>query len=81
MAEIFKDGQGLDFSVKIGAESEQLPDGCSFVSAKISLNDKTVGSAGVIGPVRMDYKKVISVLDQINKLVEKILSGNKIEDE
>jgi heat-inducible transcriptional repressor len=81
IAQIFKDGQGLDFSVKIGAESEQLPDGCSFVSAKISLNDKTVGSAGVIGPVRMDYKKVISVLDQINKLVEKIITGGKKEDE
>ena len=74
LATMFSDSEGLDFSVKIGAESQGLPDGCSCVSAKISLNEKTLGSAGVIGPIRMDYKKVISVLDQINKVVEKILT-------
>lgn len=74
LAQMFAQNDGLDFSVKIGAETEGLPDGCSCVSAKISLNEKTLGSAGVIGPIRMDYKKVISVLDQINKVVEKIMS-------
>lgn len=75
LAQMFAESEGLDFSVKIGSESKGLPDGCSCVSAKISLNEKTLGSAGVIGPVRMDYKKVISVLDQINKVIEKIISG------
>ncbi len=77
IARMFGGASGVDFSVKIGAESEQLPDGCSFVSAKISLNEKTLGSAGVIGPVRMDYQKVISVLDQINKLIEKVLLNDE----
>ena len=81
LAEMFNGSDGLDFSVKIGAESEGLPDGCSFVSAKISLNEKTLGSAGVIGPVRMDYKKVISVLDQINKLVEKVLGNDETHED
>lgn len=80
LAQIFSENEGLDFSVKIGAESESLPDGCSCISAKISLNEKTLGSAGVIGPVRMDYKKVISVLDQINKVVEKIISNDEERD-
>ena len=81
LAQMFNDSDGLDFSVKIGTESEGLPDGCSCVSAKISLNEKTLGSAGVIGPIRMDYKKVISVLDQINKVVEKIMTEDDPKNE
>lgn len=81
LAEMFSGNEGLDFSVKIGTENDGLPDGCSFVSAKISLNEKTLGSAGVIGPIRMDYKKVISVLDQINKLVERVLGNDDANDD
>lgn len=76
LAELFaSDDEKNEFSVKIGGDEGEsnLPEGCSLVTAKIALNDKVSGSAGVIGPVRMNYKKVVSVLDHISKLLDNIL--------
>lgn len=68
-------GDGMELSIKIGREEDvNLPDGCSLVTAKIGLNNSSYGNIGVIGPVRMDYKKVVSVLDHMGRLIEKLLS-------
>lgn len=81
LAEIFGNPDGdIEFSVQIGQENQTLPEGCSAVSARISLNDKIHGSAGVIGPVRMNYKKVVSVLDHISKLLDNILGDDTKND-
>lgn len=79
LAEMFDSGEeDIEFTVKIGKEDDsQLPDGCSVVSAKINVKDKTLGSAGVIGPVRMDYGRVISILEHIGELLDKILSDDE----
>ena len=39
-----------------------LPDS-SFVVRPVTVDGKTVGAIGVIGPKRMDYKKVLASLD------------------
>lgn len=71
-------GDDIEFTVKIGKEEEsKLPEGCSVVSAKISVKDKALGSAGVIGPMRMDYGRVISILEHIGELLDKILSDDE----
>lgn len=70
--------EGIDFSIKIGEETG-IEDGCSIVSARLSVNEKTLGSAGVIGPVRMNYRKVIKVLEHINTLVAKVLTDDEEE--
>jgi heat-inducible transcriptional repressor len=63
----------LEVSIKIGKESTQSEDdNFSIVSARYAINGQDIGSAGVIGPVRMDYNKVISVLDYIGKTIDKI---------
>ena len=68
-------GDGMELSIKIGREEDvNLPDGCSLVTAKIGLNNSSYGNIGVMGPVRMDYKKVVSVLDHMGRLIEKLLS-------
>lgn len=46
-----------------GDGSELLPPDSSFVFYPISLDGKTRGAIGVIGPKRMDYKKVIANLE------------------
>lgn len=76
LAQMFtSDEDGMEMSIKIGREEEgNLPDGCSLVTAKIGINKGSIGNVGVIGPVRMDYKKVVSVLDHIGKLIEKLLN-------
>ena len=75
LADMFAEDNGMELNIKIGREEEQnLPDGCSLVTAKIGINKNSYGNIGVIGPVRMDYKKVVSVLDHIGKLIEKLLN-------
>lgn len=63
-------------TVKIGGENSELYD-YAVVSTKINIGEKVIGNAGVIGPVRMDYRKVISVLDYINKLILTLIEGKE----
>ena len=55
-------------TVKIGSE-ENAPEGCAVVTTRVSLGENVSGSIGVIGPVRMNYKKVLAVLDKISEII------------
>ena len=70
IAEIITNDGGADGSVtvKIGSE-ENAPEGCAVVTTRVSLGENVSGSIGVIGPVRMNYKKVLSVLDKISEII------------
>lgn len=60
-------------SISIGKENIiEDAKNCSVLSAVYSLGNKPLGTIGVIGPTRMQYSKVISLLSQ---LVE-IINGN-----
>ncbi len=50
---------------------------CAVVSAKYKINGQEVGHAGVIGPDRMDYKKVISVLKYVGHALSEIMENKK----
>jgi heat-inducible transcriptional repressor len=51
-------------SIIFGEEAQDIaPPGTGFVFHPISVGGKVVGAIGVIGPKRMDYKKVIASLD------------------
>ena len=70
MAQVFTDDGGQEgfVTVKIGS-SENAPEGCSVVTTRVALGHNIAGSIGVIGPVRMNYKKVLSVLDKISNII------------
>jgi heat-inducible transcriptional repressor len=54
--------QGIQ--IKIGTENmEDVINNCSIISATYHLDGKPVGTIGILGPTRMEYGKVISVLD------------------
>lgn len=76
---LLKDGSGMNFSVKIGggAGAEADLSDCAIVTANYSVGGKTVGTQGVIGPVRMDYPLVISVLDSISKIISSIPTNKR----
>jgi heat-inducible transcriptional repressor len=58
----------------IGEESGyQLLNGCSVVTAPYQVNEKVVGVLGVIGPTRMDYQRVIPVVDVTAKILSAAL--------
>lgn len=54
---------GPDVTVIIGSEN-RLADmqDCSFVTARYSVGDRVVGSIGVIGPTRMDYRRAVAAV-------------------
>ena len=66
--EILNSGLAKDINVYIGEENEQdaLKD-LSVVTFKHTVGNKDLGTIGIIGPKRMDYSKVISVMKYISK--------------
>ena len=68
MLDILDSGFAEDIKVYIGDENdnEELKD-FSIVTFKHSVGEKDVGTIGIIGPKRMNYSKVISVMKYISK--------------
>ena len=68
VADVLNNGLADDIKVYIGDENEQeqLKD-FSVVTFKHKVNGKDLGTIGIIGPKRMDYSKVISVMKYISK--------------
>ncbi len=68
----------IEISIKIGGEDgdKSLKD-CSVVTASYSASGINLGTYGVIGPLRMDYQKVVSVLKGVGKVLEDIIKENK----
>jgi heat-inducible transcriptional repressor len=67
-------------TVRIGEEMsfEGMQD-CSMVVATYGVDGQPVGSLGVIGPIRMDYAKVIGVVEYMTEnlsyALERLLKG------
>jgi len=72
--DMMKKATNLEFSVTIGQENDasELFD-MSVVTATYKIGGKTLGSFGVIGPTRMDYAKVVSILGHVSSSLNSIL--------
>ena len=72
----------FEISVTIGDENEydDLKD-CSVVTATYKIGGYDIGSLGVIGPTRMNYQKVISVLGYLGKSLSMILTELSEQDD
>ena len=68
VADLLNTGFANDINVYIGNENEneQLKD-FSVITFKHRYKNKDLGTIGIIGPTRMDYSKVISVMKYISK--------------
>lgn len=70
-----EDNKDIKINIKIGEDGyEDIPKDCSVVSATYTANGKKLGTYGVIGPSRMDYQKVIAVLENVGSIIESILN-------
>ena len=70
------EGRDIKINVKIGTDGyEEIPKDCSLVTATYSANGTKIGTYGVIGPIRMDYQKVVAVLENVGKILESILTN------
>lgn len=72
---------GAGISVKIGTENyiEGAQD-CSVVSTIYSINGRPLGEIGVIGPTRMHYSKIISLMANVVKELNSMLDSMYPED-
>ncbi|GAA0181924.1 heat-inducible transcriptional repressor HrcA [Clostridium sediminicola] len=67
--------------VKIGAENiaEDAKD-CSILTAVYSVDDKPLGTIGLIGPTRIKYSKVVAVMGEFIKLLNENISNIYYDD-
>jgi len=68
-------GQADGVRIFIGGESRIVPvEELSIVSTSYEVDGKIVGTLGVIGPTRMQYDRMIQIVDITSKLVSNALS-------
>lgn len=74
LKDLLQGGEDSGLKVTIGSENKftGIQD-CSMVQATYRLNGQIVGTMAVIGPTRMEYGKVISVMDYLHKYLKTIL--------
>ena len=80
---LFEQGDRLSFMletdaegvlIRIGTENNlQEMNDCSLITASYYLYDRPVGTIGVLGPTRMEYARVITIIEaianQLNRLI------------
>lgn len=58
--------EGVNVQIGLEHHCEDIWD-CSFVTAQYRVHQKAAGSLGVLGPRRMPYERVISLVDYISR--------------
>jgi heat-inducible transcriptional repressor len=60
------DNSGI--TVKIGQENNlEAMDHCSVITATYTIDGKHLGTIGILGPTRMEYRRAIGILDYLSK--------------
>lgn len=69
---LHRDSPGIQ--IRIGSENNLLAvEDCSIITATYSVAEDQVGSIAIIGPKRMDYQRVITLLDYMSEDLSKLL--------
>lgn len=66
---------GQAVTVRIGAENG-LPSlrGCAVITTYYGFDEQVIGSLGVVGPVRMEYARMIGVVKHVARALEQALA-------
>ena len=71
-------GEDSGLKITIGTENKFTgSQDCSMVQATYRLNGKIVGTMAVLGPTRMEYGKVITVMDYLHKYLKTMFEQDK----
>ncbi len=75
--ELTEDGEGV--RIFIGSENKlfSLSGSSLVVSPYMNADRKIVGAVGVIGPTRLNYGRIVPIVDYTAQLVGRVLSGRK----
>jgi heat-inducible transcriptional repressor len=75
------DSEGDGVNVVIGSEGGvKVINNSTVVFKPIKRGDRTVGAIGVIGPLRMDYARVLATLDNLGANITNLLNEPKLLD-
>ena len=75
--ELAEDGEGV--RIFIGSENAlfSLSGSSLVVSSYMNADRKIVGAVGVIGPARLDYGRIVPIVDYTAQLVGRVLAGRR----
>ncbi len=66
--------------IRIGSENKQLEmENCSVITTTYSIGDDQQGAIAIIGPTRMDYKRVVALLDVMRLDLTQAFMKNRSE--
>ncbi len=76
LSNLLAENTGKDMQVYIGNETgiEEMKD-CSIVTTTYEFGDNITGTIGILGPTRMDYSQVVSVLNSMVENIEDVLTN------
>jgi len=69
LVEVLETDSSMRLNVSIGSDKSTALGDCAIVTVNYCVDGRQIGKAGVIGPLRMDYSKVVSVLDYVSKVI------------
>ncbi|GAA0295739.1 heat-inducible transcriptional repressor [Gracilibacillus halotolerans] len=69
-----KSDEGIRVSIGQEIELDAMQD-CSLITATYTLDNSHLGTIALLGPTRMDYSRVISLLNVLSKQMSKSLDG------
>ncbi len=76
LAGMLKRAGGMEITIRIGRENEiEALQNCSLVTATYRVGNNASGTLGVIGPTRMNYRRVVSMMEYMGEVISKMLSG------
>jgi heat-inducible transcriptional repressor len=73
-----RDSDDDGVQVLIGSEnSVKVMNNSTLIYRPVKRGDKVIGAIGVVGPRRMDYAKVISIIDHLTRGIDSLLSDGE----
>ena len=68
----------MEYSIFIGSENKLFSlSGSSLIAAPLRDGDRRIiGALGVIGPTRINYARIVPMVDYTAKVVARVISGN-----
>jgi heat-inducible transcriptional repressor len=72
-----KTGDTNEIFISIGSENEDIKlNDYSLITKEYKIGE-TNGTLGIIGPKRMEYSKIVSIVDYMSKMISEMLTGPK----
>ncbi|MGL6173604.1 MAG: heat-inducible transcriptional repressor HrcA [Cellulosilyticaceae bacterium] len=70
--------EGQLVSIRIGEENALEPmKNCSIITSTYTIGGYSLGTIGIIGPTRMNYGQVVSILENVSYQISKLLTEPK----